>query len=362
MNRLDRSQIQALAIGGTILGGGGGGRTAKGVEMAGQAYAQDRNPSLISLSELNDDDLVLTISAVGAPSARQQHIDDTDYARIMDIFMQNFDRPIKALIANEMGGLSSFNPFVPSALHGIPVIDGACNGRAHPLGIMGAMRLAEQAGYQSLQAASGGSASLNRHVEIWAAGTIETASSLVQHAAIGAGGLVAVARNPVSKNYLIKHAAIGCLSQSHDLGESYLSGTGAGGRIANVVNCLHGDIVCTGTVTHLFMEIADGLDRGVCEISDGKAIYKLYIWNEYMALARNGERLSTFPDLIMTFNKQSGEPVISADLVAGQELVLIHTSHSNLMLGSGMSELSGYRAIEKVLGIEVIPYAEALIC
>lgn len=361
MNRLDRSQIQALAVGGTILGGGGGGRSTKGIEMAEQAFEGGSGPSLVSIRDLKDDDLVLTISAVGAPSARHQHIDHTDYAKVIELFDRNIDGRIKALMANEMGGLSSFNPFFPSSLYGIPVIDGACNGRAHPLGTMGAMRLAGEKGYRSRQSVSGGSSKLNRHTELWITGTIEAASSFVRQAAIDAGGLVAVARNPISKDYLMNNAAIGCLSQSYEVGEAYLRGAGATDRISNVVDFLGGDLVCTGTVNHLTMEICGGLDRGVCEISDGSANYKLYIWNEYMAVERNGERLGTFPDLLMTFDKQTGEPVTTADLCAGQELVLVRVPYGKLILGSGMSELAGYLAIENVLGIKVVPYVQTLI-
>lgn len=80
-----------------------------------------------------------------------------------------------------------------------------------------------------------------------------------------------------------------------------------------------------------------------------------------MAVERNGERLGTFPDLLMTFDKQTGEPVTTADLCAGQELVLVRVPYGKLILGSGMSELAGYLAIENVLGIKVVPYVQTLI-
>ncbi|MFC4596836.1 DUF917 family protein [Cohnella hongkongensis] len=360
MNTLESRHIMPLSVGGTILGGGGGGESRIGIDTARKAFESPSAPTLIQLDDLADDDLVLTISAVGAPSAEYQHIDYRDYVNVIDIFERNAGGEIKALIANEMGGISSFNPFVPSAFKGIPLIDGACNGRAHPLGTMGAMRLAEK-GYESVQAVSGGKPQTSRRVEMWTRGSIESASALVRQAAVAAGGLVVVARNPVTKRYLAENAALGCLSQSCAIGEAHMRGSTPSDKIANVLDMLGGRIVCEGAVSRLVLEIRGGLDWGRFDIVGEADRYRTYIWNEYMAVDFNGERLSTFPDLIMTFDKATGRPLTSAELSEGREVVLAVAPRSRLRLGSGMSERSGYAAIEEALQIAMVPYVQELI-
>ena len=44
----------------------------------------------------------------------------------------------------------------------------------------------------------------------------------------------------------------------------------------------------------------------------------------------DGERMGTFPDLIMTFDARTGRPTPTSDLAPGQEIYLIRTSYRNL--------------------------------
>ena len=39
---------------------------------------------------------------------------------------------------------------------------------------------------------------------------------------------------------------------------------------------------------------------------------QLTFWNEYATAEKDGKRLATFPDLIMTINAKTGEPVTTA--------------------------------------------------
>ena len=41
---------------------------------------------------------------------------------------------------------------------------------------------------------------------------------------------------------------------------------------------------------------------------------EMTFWNEYMTLERGNERLYTFPDLIMSFDRTSGMPITTAEI------------------------------------------------
>jgi DUF917 family protein len=359
MKYIEPEIIPALAAGGQILGAGGGGSKKRGMDIARDAYQYGR-PSLVSLDELGDDDLIITMSAVGSPAAAEQYAAGDDFRRALELVEGRMGKRAAALITNETGGASIFNAFPASAAGNIPMLDAACNGRAHPLGTMGAMGLAEDRNYQTFQGASGGNPEKGNHVEILAAGSVEKTSSLVRSTAVLAGGLVAVARNPVNCAYIRDHGALGVLSGAESLGRAFLNAPGPAEKLRAVAEALGGGEILAGRIDTMVLETIGGLDRGRCTLRAGDQVYTLHIWNEYMALEQGNRRLATFPDFIMTFD-DAAEPLPSSELREGMEISLIHAPGEQLKLGAGMKEESGYEAAEAALGIDILSYSRRFI-
>ncbi|KAF1303615.1 DUF917 family protein [Enterococcus saccharolyticus] len=358
---IDETKIEALALGGIILGGGGGGSMDYGIENAKISLANGRQPQVIPVDELPENATVLTISAVGAPSATDQYVVEQNFVEIIELLEKNYDLTIDALITNEMGGGSSFNAFIPSALKQIPMVDASCNGRAHPLGTMGAMGLSEKKGYITQQSAVGGNPLKNKEVQLVTQGSVNATSTLIRQAAVEAGGLVVVARNPVNKEFIQKNAALGTLTQSYEVGSAFLQGVTPREKVMNVADYLGGTMVCQGIVEEFELTMNGGLDEGKFIVRQKDDEYVLYIWNEYMALDKNGERQSTFPDLLMSFDQETGLPITTAELKEGQAIFVLQVPYQKLALGAGMFEISGYKRIEQVLGIEIVAYVQELI-
>ncbi|MBB6283608.1 DUF917 family protein [Geobacillus subterraneus] len=88
-----------------------------------------------------------------------------------------------------------------------------------------------------------------------------------------------------------------------------------------------------GIVTDFHLETTGGFDVVGKVMVDS---YELTFWNEYMTLELNGERLSTFPDLIMTLDAETGRPIVSATISKGQKVAIITVPKENLILGSPM--------------------------
>lgn len=361
MLKIDESKIEALAIGGLILGGGGGGDMSYGIESATASLKNGHAPTLIAVEDLPENATILTISAVGAPSATEQYIDSENYVEIVELLEKNYDLTIDAVITNEMGGGSSFNAFIPAALKGIPMVDASCNGRAHPLGTMGAMGLAEEPNYVTQQSAVGGNPQTNKKVSLVSEGSVNATSTLVRQAAVEAGGVVVVARNPVSKEFILENAALGTLTQSYEVGAAFLEGKTPKEKIQNVADYLNGSIVCQGPIEQLELTMVGGLDEGKLTIFEEGNQFDLYIWNEYMALDKNKVRQQTFPDLMMTFDQSTGLPVTTSALIEGQEVFVLQVPYQQLRLGAGMFEASGYQRIEEALGIDMLAYIQPII-
>jgi len=291
---LTESKVQALALGGAVLGGGGGGALSQGLEVGKLALALG-TPRLVELGELCSDDVVITVAAVGAPAAKEAHVKPAAYVRAVELLLDLLDEPVAGLITNEMGGVASVNGLLQSALLGLPVVDAPCNGRAHPISLMGAMGLHRLEGYRSVQAACGGDPSRRRRVELVVRGDLDRCSRLVREASVQAGGVVAVARNPVRAGYLSQNAAVGAMRDAIALGEIILGATPGDDVEAQVAHKLGGEVVAQGRVSAVELATVGGFDVGRVWI-EGEC--ELVFWNEYMLLERAGKRLFTFPESV----------------------------------------------------------------
>ncbi|MBC7097685.1 DUF917 family protein [Candidatus Bipolaricaulota bacterium] len=349
---LTESTVQALAVGGAVLGGGGGGALSEGLEVGKLALASG-TPKLIELKELQPEDVVVTVAAVGAPAAKEAHVEPADYVRAVELLLELLDEPVAGLITNEMGGVASVNGLLQSALLGLPVVDAPCNGRAHPISLMGAMGLHGLDGYRSVQAACGGDPARGRRVELVVMGDLDRCSRLVREASVQAGGVVAVARNPVTAEYLRENAAVGAMKDAIALGELILEAAPGHEVETQVARKLGGEVVARGRVLTAELATAGGFDVGYIWI-EGEC--ELVFWNEYMLLERAGKRLFTFPDLITTFDADSHRPVTSAEIREGMEVVVVATRKENLKLGAGMRDPDLFTRIEEAIARPIVSY------
>ena len=353
MRRLTREMMEAASLGGCLLGGGGGGSLARG-RAIGEMAVQVGQPRLAALDELPADALVVTVSAVGAPAAEHQFCTPMHYVRAVELLRRG-GLEIAGMITSENGGLASLNGWFQSAVLDIPVVDAPCNGRAHPTGTMGSIGLHKLEGYVSRQAAVGGDPDRGAYTEVVVSAQVAEAARLVRQAAVAAGGMVAVARNPVSVAYAREHAAAGGISQAIELGRRMLA-SGPAGAAAAAADFLGGEVVATGEVGDLALETTGGFDLGRLSVSAGAAEYRLTFWNEFMTLERDGRRLATFPDLITTVDASSGQPLPTADLRNGMRVALVTAPKRRLILGAGMRDPELLREAEKSLGVDLLGY------
>jgi hypothetical protein len=355
--RLDELTIEAAVLGGAVFGGGGGGWIEEGRRLARSAFSNGLR-GILPLDALPGDAVLLTVSAVGAPSAGCDLLAPKDYVRAVELFRKKTGLKIDGLISSEVGALGVVNGWVQSAALHIPVVDAPCNGRAHPLGLMGSMGLHRQKEYVCRQTAVGGSRQKGNRVEAYFEGSIEDASKEVRTAAIEAGGMVAVARNPVSAGYVRRNGAPGAVGKAIDLGRLLLKNLGSGPKLTykKIYDHLGVDFIVKGKVNQVVLKTEGGLDVGMVRLRTRNFSYELTFWNEYVTLERDGIRLATFPDLIMTFDAQTVWPLISAQVREGSEVVVIVMLSEQLILGAGARDRGLLRRVEKAVGKDILIY------
>ncbi len=356
--RLTEKELKNALVGGSILGGGGGGSSLKGEQYAKIAVAYS-DLRLVDIQDIPEDEVLLTASLVGAPKSANQFIYPADFARTIELLMQNTDLKIGGIITNENGGEATVNGWIQASMLGLPVVDAPCNGRAHPTGVMGSMNLHAQKDYVTMQACVGGNPDTHNRIECFFTGSIEHTSKLVRLASIEAGGLVAVARNPVTAAYAKKNCALGGVSHAIRTGEVFNKGleTSVEQAVKDVCEFLKGKILARGIVEDVSLSYEGGFDVGFAKV-DG---LELTFWNEYATAEKDGVRLSTFPNLIMTIDARTGTPVTTAMLEKGMEVFVITTDKKNLCLSRTMYDPELLQTVEEAVKKEIVPYLEVTV-
>ena len=130
---IDVADLDDIAVGGAILGTGGGGDPYIGKLMAQQAIRKYGPVRLIDVDEMKDDELAVPCAMMGAPTVMVEKIPQG--GEIMEAFrkLERFlGKKIGAVLCAEAGGLNSTIPFIVGAAARLPVIDGDGMGRAYP--------------------------------------------------------------------------------------------------------------------------------------------------------------------------------------------------------------------------------------
>jgi len=354
--KLDKEILKYALIGGTILGGGGGGSREMG-EVTGKIALEYADLELVGIDSVDEDTLIVTASAVGAPAAVDGYVKPEDYVKTIKLLEENLGIKIGGIITNENGGAATINGWIQSAVLNIPLIDAPCNGRAHPTGTMGSMGLNNVPDFISYQSFSGGNPKLGNKVEGFLQGDISKTAKMVRQAAVEAGGIVAVARNPVDAKYIKENGAINGVGHAIETGKRFYEGLGKSvdSAIENVVEFLNGEIVVEGIISDFELVTEGGFDVGKV-IVEG---IEMTFWNEYMTLEDNGKRLYTFPDLIMSFDKESGMPLTTAEISTGKDIVVIATKKDNIKLGAGMNDTKLLGEIEPIINKDILKYIDS---
>lgn len=349
--KLNASDVQIMSLGAHVLGGGGGGPADRGLRSAREAFELGC-VELVDLTSLPDEALVVTVSGVGAPSRTASMYTSAHYLRALELMEEALQRPIAGFIPSEMGANAAFGPMLPAAVRKAPLLNAACDGRAHPLGTMGSLGLASDPLYQTIQVACGGLRENGTYTELVATGSVSTTAKLCRNAADLAGGRAVVVRNPVTVAYLREHGAVGCYTQAMELGRA-MTAVPPALRPQAAAEHLGGRIAARGTVEEFTLLSENGLDHGTCIIAAGPDRFQLTFYNEFMTMEHGTERLATFPDLITAFDSTTGAVLNTADLRNGMDVTVLTVPCQRLLLSSGVRDGALYEDLERIVRREM---------
>ena len=360
MRELTFEDARAACMGGLVFGAGGGG-LERGLEAARTVF-QVGSPVLVGLDDLEDDDQVMVMTGVGAPGTRQQLVWPRDGLRALELACEYWDGHgsiVGTMTAHPgafMAGTWLANALDPH----LAVIDCNANGRGHPTVAMGGMGLAGRTDINVVQAAVGGVEDHLGHVEIVARGPIGAVSSILHHASAETGGSLLASRGPFPVEFLREYGAVGAVSACIDLGAAMIAAEGEGGEamITAIRDTLGGRELGRGPLRAADVAMRENWDVGTLEVDSGARLV-IHVCNEYMAAEVDGERVATYPDLIVTLAESDGMPTPAAHREPGERIVVLAVPRERIPLGAGVREASVYRDPERLLDIELVAHAGA---
>ncbi|MGI6252277.1 MAG: DUF917 family protein [Aminivibrio sp.] len=350
---LTREILEAMILGGSLLGGGGRGTTDEALEVAemalkfGPLYMTDPE-------DMDPGGIAVTCSAVTCPHRKDFFIPPKARIRSLELLLESGIARPAGLIPSECSSMGVVNGLLESAVLGIPLVDVACNGRGHPTPEMGSMGLHLDPGYVSSQAFAGGNEFKKTYIEGVLRGDVGTVSNLIRHNACEVRGVLAAARNPVNFSFVMENGAPGALKQAIRIGKAMREAGDKGPEalIEAAAELLSAEVVYCGEAETVDRFTAGGFDSGTAVFGD----LELSFWNEYMVLERGEERLATFPDLITVLDCDTGAIIPSDALKPGMRAALFTASRRELKLGGGMRSPELYEHAEKIIGKPILPF------
>lgn len=353
MELLDERRLRELVYGGAILGAGGGGSIEAGLAAGREALAHG-TPRLAHIGELPPKTLIATLSIVGSVAGMTGGQARPPHGLALRRLAEVEKRSIGAVVPSEVGPQAVTYGWQESAVAGVPIADAPCNGRAHPLGLMGSLGLHRRPSYITSTVGIGGSA--HTRVELILRTSATKASKMVRHNAATSGVSLAVARNPLPASYVRRHAAVGGLKYAADVGKIVLNEINRGlpRLLERLSQWLGGRILSEGCVNSAELREREGFSVGHILISnqDGSDC-RVAVCNEYLAFQKRGVVMAAFPDLITLFDVDSALPLASPEVKPGKRVAVFAVPRARLKLGSPMKDLALLRPIERLLNIRL---------
>jgi len=359
MRELTIADVRAAVRGGAVFAAGGGGWVDHGLEIGGAAVGVGR-PKLVSVDELPDDAIIVTCTAIGAPAGNDWEMWGIDYIKAVQLLMDNYEGKVVGVMTPQNGMSSTINGWLPAAALGLVVVDATGDIRAHPTGKMGSMGLAARTDYETIQVVVGGRRDTGSYLELVVKGTPAKTSNILRTASDMSGGFIASARHPIPASYVKEHGAIGGVSIALDLGYAMIEAESEGAEaiMNTVAEKTKGSYIGRGTVLKKDVHYSGAFDIGTITMDDGTGKpLVLHVMNEYMAVDdQDGNRLTTYPDVITTFDTASGLPVSVGGVKEGMEIALLVISKHDVPLSSSVKDPTVYPEVEKALGIPLAEY------
>ena len=265
LRRITEAELPAIGIGAGVLGTGGGGSTYLGVLEARENLRRFGGACpVIRVAELADDDIVPTVSVMGAPTVSNEKLNRGDeVANACRAWEEHTGQKITAMGIAEIGGGNALEPIVAALRLGLPLVDGDSMGRAFPELQMDTLMIGGVPPVPFVLGDAHGNTVLFNELD-----TPKRAEEYARNLTIEMGGSAALIMPVTSGRVMKRHLIRDTLTLAWRLGkivqDSRAAGEDAAERVAAAAN---GFVLFRGKIIDVFRRTVKGFARGRMRIA-----------------------------------------------------------------------------------------------
>lgn len=317
MKIIDLEFIENAIVGATLLGCGGGGEPKIGFLMAKQAIETYGPVNLISIEDLNDTDIVGSVSMMGMGSVTAQKFGNGDeFEVVINAFAKYVKMHPKALYAIETGALNTMIPIVAAARMNLDIVDADCAGRAFP-----ELKMITQSIFDIFDSPI---ALVHEKLDpiIVNAKTYHDMEAYCRAITLAFGGSAMMAECFVPKVVFEKFAVQNSLSRAYEIGKIIRSSTSPLQELISQQNAYH---LFDGVIESISNITEGGFSKSVIVFSsnDHNDSYQISVQNENLIAYHNGSVLAMVPDLICILDYKTCYPILNDHLYVGLQVTVI---------------------------------------
>ncbi|MFD1363320.1 DUF917 domain-containing protein [Lentibacillus salinarum] len=341
MKKLTKQMVEQISIGAAVLGTGGGGDPHIGKLMALRSIDKYGPVDILSAHELEDDDLVVPVAMIGAPSVMVEKLPSEDQiVQALSSIEQHFKQKIRAVMPIEIGGVNSLVPIVAAASKGIPILDADAMGRAFPEAQMVTFHLdGYEPGTVAMADERGNTVTYDPVDGNWS-------EKIARSLTVQMGGSAAMCDYALHGKDMKASAIPETLTLASSIGETLLKKyKGEETAIQELLHKLQGYSLVTGKIAGIKREVAGGFTKGIARVEGmhedhGRRI-TLHFQNEQLLVMEGDTPLAITPDLISVLDRETGFPITTESLKYGARvLVIAYPCHEKWRTNKGL-EVAG---------------------
>ncbi len=343
MDTLTTDDIEALCLGATLLGTGGGGDPYIAKLVAHQALETYGPVKVIEAAELETDALVLTTAIIGAPTVILEKIPaGTEFVAGVQALSSYLGKEPAAIMAIEVGGLNTLLPIATAAEMGLPIVNADSMRRAFPQIEMTVFTLA------GLPAGSLAVADEKGNQCVFETTTNQVAETLARAAVIQLGLANSISCYPLTAGQIAEHGITGSLTYCTELGRMLQAvKDGHEGAWDRFISESGSHQFFTGKVVDLDRRTTDGFARSTVILEDlegSSATMRSEVQNENLVAFLDGKPAITTPNLICLLDCETFDPITTEALAYGNRVIVIGMPCAPQWHREGMLELVGPKA------------------
>ncbi len=307
MLTINANNLEALSLGATILGSGGGGHPKILYDLIAYLMETHGEARIISIDDLLENDLVVPLAMVGAPLVCMEKIPNTTLLdAIYTHIKRDFPHRRIVLMPAEIGGCNALTPLLLALKYDLPILDADLIGRAFPkLDMCKPAVLGRSCHPTYVSDLMGNSVSLH----LTGLGMLEP---LIRDITIRFGSSSSIAtylfEGKEAHDYVIENS----VSRALSLGEKLL-----------LHHALEATVIGSGIVSDVYHDMKGGFLLGHATIKSKASCFKVHYQNEYLKVSQNDRDIDGSPNIIALIEKKSGLPLTTEALKYGQQVQIL---------------------------------------